>query len=317
MANIILTSRCNLRCEYCFAHDLTDNKSDDITVDTFLEILDFLKGEAQIGLIGGEPLLHKNINEFLEILNNSYYVNNVMVFTNGIYLDKVKKDKLSHKIHFLVNVNSSTQVGEVAFEKIKANIKDILYYVPRDHVTIGVNIYKENQDFSDQLDIIKAFGFKRVRISVVIPKDKSEKSSEYFLRMKGTLLDFCKELKALGVSPCYDCNAIPACYYNDSELELLGSLTYVNEYEKRIFMGEASVCAPIVDIYPDKTASRCFGMSDYKVNIDEFKSVDDLKNHFFMEIDSRLVHKHSKKECQACYKQKVFGCFGGCLCYKK
>ena len=58
-------------------------------------------------------------------------------------------------------------------------------------------------------------------------------------------------------------------------------------------------------------------MSEYKVKIDDFENIQDLKNHFFMEIDSKMVHILSKDECKDCYKQKVFGCFGGCLCYKK
>ena len=317
MANIALTPRCNLKCEYCFAHELVENRGSDITLDTFREILDFLNGEGQIGLIGGEPLLHKDFNEILSILNRTPYVNQVMVFTNGIYLDRVEKSLLTSKVSFLVNVNSREQIGDGNFERIRENVKNLLYYVPKSHVTLGINIYKENQDFSDPVSLIKEFGFKRVRVSVVIPKNKDEGAFKYFSKMKGALLNLCKQLKKLGVSPAYDCNAIPSCVYTKKEKEALISLPYENEYEKRIFTGEASVCAPIVDIYPDKTATRCFGMSDYKVKIDDFENIHDLKNHFFMEIDSKMVHILSKDECNGCYKQKVFGCFGGCLCYKK
>ena len=69
MANIILTSRCNLSCEYCFAHELTESDTRDIKMDDFLEILDFAGADGEIGLIGGEPLLHKQINDFISILN--------------------------------------------------------------------------------------------------------------------------------------------------------------------------------------------------------------------------------------------------------
>ena len=135
--------------------------------------------------------------------------------------------------------------------------------------------------------------------------------------MKGALISLCKELKKLNVSPCYDCNAIPECVYTKKEKEFLATLPFESEFERRIFVGEASVCAPIVDIYPDKTATRCFGMSNYKVKIDDFKNINDLKNHFFLVLDTKLVHKLSSKKCEGCYKQRVFGCFGGCLCYKE
>ena len=290
--------------------------SDDISVESFLKALEFSMPDGEVGLIGGEPLLHKRINEFLKILDNSPEIRRVTLFTNGIYLNKIKRENISHKIHFLVNVNSKEDIGEKAFEAVKANVKDLFYYTTKDRVTLGVNIYKENQDFLDVLSLIDEFKLNRIRLSVVIPFDKSEGAFNYFNRMKGTLLGFCKELKARGVSPSYDCNAIPECVYTEEEKDFLASLPYENEHERRIFMGEASVCSPIVDIYPDLTASRCFGMSSYKVKIEDFKNINDLKNHFFMALDSRLVHNTTKEECKSCYKQKIFGCFGGCLCYK-
>lgn len=317
MSNIALTSRCNLSCKYCFASDLVESGEDDITMEGFIKALEFSLPDGEVGLIGGEPLLHKNINDFLKILNNTPEIRRVTLFTNGIYLNKLKRENIHSKIHFLINVNSKEDIGEKAFLQMEKNVKDLLCYTTRDRVTLGVNIYKENQDFGDPLSLIDILGLDRIRLSVVIPRDKSEGAFNYFYRMKGTLLSFCKELSKRGVAPCYDCNAIPECVYTEEEKMLLSSLPYENEYERRIFMGEASVCAPIVDIYPDLTASRCFGISEYKVKIDDFKSINDLKNHFFMAIDSRLVHKTTKEECNNCYKHKVFGCFGGCLCYKQ
>ena len=316
MANIILTSRCNLSCEYCFAHELTESDSGDIRMQDFLDILDFAGADGEIGLIGGEPLLHRQINDFISVLNSRYDVCRVLLFTNGIFLDNLDLRLLYPKASVLVNVNSSDEIGAVQFSKMKNGIASLLSALPKSRVTLGVNIYKENQDFSDLVSLIKEFEVKRVRVSVVIPKDKGEGAFNYFARIKKTLLSLVKALKRLGVRPAYDCNAIPECVYTEKEKELLASLPYENEFEKRIFMGQASVCAPIVDIYPDKTAARCFGMSEYKVKIDDFQSISDLKNHFFMALDTRLVHKASKEACKNCYKNKVFGCFGGCLCYK-
>ena len=317
MANIALTNRCNLQCKYCFAHEYTSSKKDDISKENFMRALDFAKYDGEIGIIGGEPLLHKNINEFLSAAINTPEIRKVTLFTNGIYLDKIKKENISPKVIFLINVNETDEIGEKAAQKIRQGIKELLFYTDESKITLGVNIYKENQDFTDILSLLREFSFDKVRLSVVIPKDKREGAFNYFNRMKKTLLSFCHELKEMGISPCYDCNAIPTCVYTEKEREFLSSLSYVNEHERRVFMGEASVCAPIVDIYPDLSASRCFGMSDYKVKIDDFKNISDLKNHFFYEIDTRLVHTPSKGECKECYKQKTFGCFGGCLCYKE
>ena len=40
MANIALLNRCNLRCPYCFADSYVGSEGDDITIDTFIELLD-------------------------------------------------------------------------------------------------------------------------------------------------------------------------------------------------------------------------------------------------------------------------------------
>ena len=83
-----------------------------------------------------------------------------------------------------------------------------------------------------------------------------------------------------------------------------------------IFMGKRSVCSPVIDLYPDKTAARCFGCYGMgRVPVQDFLSLSDLRNYFFKQIDARLVHSYPNEGCKSCYKNKVFGCFGGCLCY--
>lgn len=317
MANIALLNRCNLRCPYCFADGYTEGEREDITVDTFLSLLDFCAQDGTIGLIGGEPLLHKSIREILEILKNDWRIRQVTLFTNGIFLDKIMDLVSISKLITLVNVNSKRDIGEGNFAKICANLEELLLRVPKERVTLGINVYEVGQDFSDFLSLVKKHGFRRIRISVVIPQDKNEGGISYFIKMKPTLLSLYRDLKELGVSPCYDCNAIPECVYTDEERAFLETLPFENSYEREIFSGKRSVCSPVIDIYPDKTATRCFGMYDRgRVSILDFKNIEDLRNYFFMKQDCTLVHKKSRSECEGCYKFNTFGCFGGCLCYK-
>jgi hypothetical protein len=222
------------------------------------------------------------------------------------------------KFIVLVNVNSKDDIGKDNFERLDKNIEMLIDSGMKGNITLGINVYKENQDFTDFLYLVSKYTFNKIRLSVVIPHDKSEGGISYFYKMKPTLFKLYKELRDLGVSPCYDCNAIPECVYTEKEREILYSLPFSNEFEREIFLGKRSVCSPVIDIYPDYTATRCFGCYDMdKVSIKDFESINDLKNYFFMKIDARLVHSYSRKECKNCYKHKIFGCFGGCLCYKE
>ena len=316
MANIALLNRCNLKCPYCFAENYRGEEAKDISLEAFSELLSFCAEENTLGLIGGEPFLHKSINEILSLLIEDRRFREVTVFTNGIYIDK-SLDLLSHyKFKLLVNVNSSEDVGSVNFEKMRSNLKEA-FSAMRGRVDLGLNIYKESQDFSEFLALADELGVRRVRISVVIPQKRVESGIEYFKRMKPTLLSLYRELSSRHISPCYDCNAIPECVFTEDELSFLSTLPFNNGFERSIFLGQRSVCSPVIDLYPDLTATRCFGVDGVRVPISEFKCLSDLRNFFFKVIDCSLVNKPASPECEQCYKYKTFSCFGGCLCYKK
>ncbi len=316
MANIALLNRCNLKCPYCFADGYLASDKDDISIPRFRELLDFCAPDGSVGIIGGEPLLHPLFDELMEIAAADYRFGKITVFTNGIYLDKHLSVFLNGAVSLLINLNSADDIGKSNFQRVESGIEHLSRCGSLHNVTVGINVYKEGQDFSSQLRVIEKFGFKRVRLSVVIPQDKSLGGIPYFIKMKPTLLGLYKALARLGVSPCYDCNAIPECVFTSEEMEVLASLPFDSVFEREIFMGKRSVCSPVIDIYPDKTATRCFGCYGMKrVSIDDFDSVGDLRNYFFKEIDARLVHNYAAPSCADCYKNKVFGCFGGCLCY--
>ena len=82
MANIALLNRCNLRCPYCFADNYIADEKSDIDLDTFKELLDFSAPDGEVGIIGGEPLLHKDFDTIMDIVANDYRFSKITVFTN-------------------------------------------------------------------------------------------------------------------------------------------------------------------------------------------------------------------------------------------
>lgn len=318
MANIVLLGRCNLKCPYCFADGFTSSQSKDFDISNLKKTLDFIAPDAEVGLIGGEPLIYKNIDTVLDELYFDPRFFRVTLFTNGVFIDKHLESLVNPKLSILVNVNSSEDIGKDNLLKIDKNLQLLIEHGMKNNITLGINVYKENQFFDEFVDLNVKYGFKRVRLSVSIPNDKSEGAIAYFKRMKPTLFKLYEALKENGIAPCPDCNIIPECVYTDEEKAFIDTLPCFSEREKALLLGKASVCSPIIDIYPDLSATRCFGCyDDIKVSINDFKNINDLKNYFFMWIDSKRVHTPCREDCKDCYKFNTFSCYGACLCYKK
>jgi radical SAM protein with 4Fe4S-binding SPASM domain len=85
-----ITNTCNLQCEFCFHHpsikSFIGRKKGIMTLDLFKKILKEIKGKVhhvELGLFG-EPFLHPQIINFLELLSKNKTL--VSVFTNGVNL---------------------------------------------------------------------------------------------------------------------------------------------------------------------------------------------------------------------------------------
>jgi organic radical activating enzyme len=88
---IFITNRCNLNCDGCFARFAMKEDNSDITLQEYRNaIADFLdKDGEQVNLLGGEPLLHPNLKEILDI--NKGYNLKTTIYTNGYFLDSFNK----------------------------------------------------------------------------------------------------------------------------------------------------------------------------------------------------------------------------------
>lgn len=92
-----LTTKCTLRCKHCsnFIPQLKADEHSTISIDEFkLELDNLLYGASKIKnliLIGGEPLLVKNLDEYVEYAASKKQVERVWIVTNGTLLisDKV------------------------------------------------------------------------------------------------------------------------------------------------------------------------------------------------------------------------------------
>src|SRR6476659_2820238 len=91
-AQLIATRRCNLKCGYCTEFD---SISRPIPIDVLKVRIDALHRlhVANITILGGEPLLHPQIDEIVSYANRK---SQVLIFTNGLLLTKNINERINN-----------------------------------------------------------------------------------------------------------------------------------------------------------------------------------------------------------------------------
>lgn len=89
-----ITDHCNLNCKSCaaFSPFAPENFTD---IEQFKKDMKELSEKIDIEnirLLGGEPLLHKQINEFIKITRKCFPASYISIVTNGILLPSMKED---------------------------------------------------------------------------------------------------------------------------------------------------------------------------------------------------------------------------------
>jgi hypothetical protein len=239
------------------------------------------------------------------------------LFTNGIELgDKLKL--LSHpKIHMLINVNERRALGESNYRKLKANLDEIFYeYNMGYKASLGLNVYRPDMDVEWFLSMAEQYGLKQVRVSIVVPKQKDVSAKEYFKRFLPVTARLMEGANKRKIGVGFDCNLIPICLMDDAMRALVKENEGYSKGRKYVSTDCCSSCTPVIDIAPDGTAMRCFGMSEkQKVNLFDFADMREVRAYFAKRYDSALTPPD--KECADCRLFACGKCFAGCLAFRK
>ena len=322
MANIMLTERCNLKCPYCFADEFVNKENTNISLENFSKALMFaMSGKhfsGRIGLIGGEPTLHPQFREILQILQEEERVTNAVIFTNGIRMDETFDITKEDKYTVLINLNSPDDIGKDSFEKIQENTDIFVNRLnKRRFLTVGLNLYKPDMDCSFYKEFLRRFDVHTARLSITVPNHSQSSGFERFYEMKRLAYDLYVDLLYDGREVIFDCNMPPYCVWTEEEMKKISLIQSGQFAGRRGFTLGCSECHPVIDILPDLTAVRCFGMSDStKVKLSDFKTVDQLYKYYMKTADSRMVKIPSLTKCGTCTYFRKKQCYGGCLASK-
>ncbi len=92
---IHLTDHCNLNCNKCGHYANFVNEEVFTDINQYTKDINELSKKIyyeQIKLLGGEPLLHPDINKFIKITRSAYPNSKISILTNGILLPKMNDE---------------------------------------------------------------------------------------------------------------------------------------------------------------------------------------------------------------------------------
>lgn len=110
-----LTFRCTLNCQHC-AMFTVYGKREELSVEAikknvslFFEIVDYV---LEFTLLGGEPIIHKEIDEIIEFLANSYgdRIGQIVLISNGNVHPSEKTYDLIKKHNIIISISDYTRV---------------------------------------------------------------------------------------------------------------------------------------------------------------------------------------------------------------
>ena len=176
MANIAITNYCNLKCPYCFADEMIQENKENISLEQFNEILQWLSQtpEERLGIIGGEPTIHPYFSDILKEINTFCRNNSssAIIFTNGINLDKYVHE-IGDGVNLLINYNNPANMSSEQLNQLTQSLNHIyLLNWFKGRATLGVNLYLECNDYSYIWDACEKYQAIELRVSVTTPGGK-------------------------------------------------------------------------------------------------------------------------------------------------
>jgi MoaA/NifB/PqqE/SkfB family radical SAM enzyme len=144
------TDFCNLNCSFCSV------KNREMDILDFEELKKVLRKFRDIGLQsvaisgGGDPLLYSYINELIDYIH--YWDMDVGLITNGIKLNKIKKDTMKKLTWIRISLNGLDYIKDINFNfDIPENVDIGLSYVWNENTT--KDIIKKVENISKKLKV--------------------------------------------------------------------------------------------------------------------------------------------------------------------
>ena len=312
MANVLLTTACNLACEYCFARErMLGQPRQHMSMDHVRQVLAFLRhsGSPVFRMMGGEPTLHPNFHSIVHlILQEGMRIDLLSNATWDASCNELFARISPNRLMFLLNIDHPDNYSPKLWSRIEHNLAALS---DDKRITLSFNIFEKQPKSDYILDLASRFNLRAIRLSFSLPvlgAQNKHLDIQNYAEMAFFVVDFARRAEASKVSVQLD-NAVPLCIFTHEqigELILKGTLDLTRNAR----------CRPVVDIGPDLTVWCCFCLSQlFNRHLSEFKDLAEIEAYYQQILNSYQGRIFAMDACYECRYRVLWGCQGGCLTY--
>ncbi len=147
---IEITNTCNLDCSFCIKNQ---RKPMIMSFDNYKYIIDKIKNNTkEIYLhVLGEPLMHKDINSFIDYANNNGLLVNIT--TNGYLINKIKDNNNIHRLN--ISLHSFNNKYKIDIEDYLNNIFNVIDNI-KDNTFVSLRLWVNGKNTNTILKYINS-----------------------------------------------------------------------------------------------------------------------------------------------------------------
>ncbi|UCG59878.1 MAG: radical SAM protein [Phycisphaerales bacterium] len=312
MANILLTTLCNLRCGYCFARErMVQKPSQTMSMENVEKVIDFLKRSDYpiFRMMGGEPTLHPHFPDIVKLaLNEGMRIDLLTNATWDAEYNQLFARISPNSLLFLLNIDHPENYPSRLWTAMENNLNTL---AGRKGVSLSFNIFEKEPKYEYIFDLTTTYEIRRIRLSFSLPvigEDNAHLDIHEYDEMATFIMDFVRRAEDRGVGVQLD-NAIPLCmftYEQVGELILKGVLDLTRNAR----------CRPIIDIGPDLTVWCCFCLSTLcNRRLDEFETLGEIQDYYSRFFKPYQTQVFALDKCYDCSYRTTWECQGGCTAF--
>ena len=315
--NIALTNRCSRRCAFCYQGDVMDHAqaagSGDMSLEALRKLLEFAEanGEPKVTLVGGEPTLHHEFDAVLELFDASPVIQQVLLFTNGLFAASTLETIVAHgrKLLVCVNVLSPTEENPKFLERLHENLTE---FVRRNiHFDLSFVIHRPDFDYEFLVDYVDRYhvgGVRWARAFPVVP-GAAFVARDDLIKVGPRIVAMLRALETRGTRSYVDC-PLPYSLFDDA------SLGYISRQALSVI--NWGTCGLTLEINPDLTVKACPSQrEEERVPLASFANMSEMEQYFFGRMSAYRGAHRLFDHCVDCHYYKQGRCQGGCLSYSR